>query len=104
VQELHVAVGFEDFVDDGWGGCDQVEVEFPAEAFLDDFEVQEAQETAAEAEAECCRGFGFVVEAGVVEAKAPEGVAEFLEIIGIDGVEAAPDDRARARRPGDGRR
>jgi hypothetical protein len=40
------------FVDDRRGCRDQVEVELAAETFLDDFEVEQAKEATAEAEAE----------------------------------------------------
>jgi hypothetical protein len=41
-----------DLVDDRGGGRDQVEVELAAEALLDDLQVQQAEEAAAEAEAQ----------------------------------------------------
>jgi len=40
------------FVDDRRRGRDQVEIEFARQPLLDDLEVQEAEEAAAEAEAE----------------------------------------------------
>ena len=92
VELLDGAVGAGDAVDDRGCGGDQVEVELPAQALLDDFKVEEAQKAAAIAEAECRRGFGFVVEGGVVEAELAEGFAELLEVVGVDGEQAAPDD------------
>ena len=46
-----------DLVDHRGGGGDQVEIELAGEALLDDFEMQQAQEAAAEAEAEGGRWF-----------------------------------------------
>ena len=44
-------------VDDRGRGGDQVEVEFALEPLLDDFQMQQPEEAAAEAEAERGRGF-----------------------------------------------
>ena len=64
-----LAVGLVDFVDDGWRGRDEVEVEFAEQAFLDDFHVEEAEESAAETHAEGLGAFGFVMQRGIVEAE-----------------------------------
>ena len=82
-------------VDDAWRGGDEVEIELAREALLDDFEVQEPKEAAAEAEAERGGGFHFVAEAGVVEAKRPHGGAEIFEVGGVQREEPAEDDRLR---------
>jgi len=58
------AVAFLDLVDDRGGRRDQVQVELAAQALLDDLQMQQAQESAAEAEA--------------------QGGAQVLEIGGID--------------------
>ena len=63
VQLLHHAVGAVHAIDDGWRGRDQIEVEFAGQPLLDDLQVQQAQETAAEAEAEGGGGLRVVVEA-----------------------------------------
>ncbi len=52
VQLALAAIGHEQLVDDGRGGGDQVEVELALKALLDDFEMQQSEEAAAEAEAE----------------------------------------------------
>ncbi len=49
---LHRAVGHGHVVNDAGIGGDDVHAVFAAEAFLDDFQVQQAQESAAETEAE----------------------------------------------------
>ena len=54
---MRFAVGQRDLVDHRGGGGDEVEIELAAEALLDDFEMQQAEEAAAEAEAE--RGARF---------------------------------------------
>ncbi len=61
------------------------------EAFLDDFQVEEAEEAAAETEAEGDGGLGLEGEGGVVEAEFFEGVAEQGVLVGVDGVEAGED-------------
>ena len=89
-------------VDDAGGGGDQVEVELAAEAFLDDLEVEEAEEAAAVAEAEGGGGLGLVVEAGVVEAELAEAVAEVFVVVGVHGEQAAPDDGDAGLEAGEG--
>ena len=80
-------------IDDRGRGRDQVEVELAGQPLLDDLEMQQAEEAAAEAEAEGGRGLGLVVEAGIVEPQLAEAFAQFLEIVGVDREQAAPDDR-----------
>ena len=89
-------------VDDAGGGGDEVQVELAGEAFLDDLEVEEAEEAAAVAEAEGGRRLGLEVEAGVVEAELAEAVSEVLEIVGVDGEQAAPDDGDAGLEAGEG--
>ena len=72
---------------------DEVEVELAAQALLDDFEVEQAEEATAEAEAERGGGFHLVGEAGVVEAQAAHGGAQVFELRGVDREEAAEHDR-----------
>jgi hypothetical protein len=52
VQLLDLAAGLMDPVDDRGGGDDEVEVELALEPLLHDFQVQEAQKAAAEAQAQ----------------------------------------------------
>ena len=65
------------------------------EPLLDDLEVQEAEEAAAEAEAERGGGLHLVGEAGVVEAQPADGGAQVLEVGGVDREEAAEHHRLR---------
>src|SRR6202000_813205 len=97
------AVGELDLVDHRWGGRDQVQIELAAEALLDDLQVQEAEEAAAEAEAQRRRGLHLVAERGVVEPEARDGGSEVLELGGVDREEAAEHHRldlAEAREGG----
>ena len=82
-----------DAVDDRGRGGDEVEVVLALEALLDDLEVEQAEEAAAEAEAEGGGGLHLEGEAGVVEAQLLDGVAQRLEVGGVDGEEAAEDHR-----------
>ena len=65
------------------------------EPLLDDLEVQEAEEAAAEAEAERGGGLHLVGEAGVVEAQPAHRGAQILELRGVDREEAAEHHRLR---------
>ena len=80
-------------VDHARRGGDQVEIIFAGQPLLDDLEVEEAEEAAAEAEAQRRAGLHLEAEAGVVEAQLGEEVAQLLEIGGVDREEAAEDDR-----------
>ena len=95
VQLLHRAVGQVHAVDDRGRGGDQVEVELALQPLLDDLEVQQAEEAAAEAEAERGRGLHLVGEAGVVEAQLADGGAQILEVGGVDREQAAEHHRLR---------
>ncbi len=90
------------FVDDAGRGGDEVEVVFARQALLDDLEVEEAEEAAAEAEAERGAGLHLEAERGVVEAQLVEAVAELLEVVGVDREEAAEDDRLDELEAGEG--
>ncbi len=82
-------------VDDRRRGGDEVEVELALQPLLDDLEVQQAEEAAAEAEAERGGGFHLVGEAGVVEAQLAHGGAQVLEVGGVDREQAAEHHRLR---------
>jgi hypothetical protein len=84
--ELHL-------VDHRRRGGDEVEVIFAGQPLLDDLEVEQAEEAAAEAEAERGAGLHLEAEAGVVEAQLVEAVAELLEVGGVDREQAAEDHR-----------
>ena len=88
-----------DLVDHRRRGRDQVEVELALQPLLDDLEVQQAEEAAAEAEAERRAGLHLVAEARVVEPKPAHGGAQILELRGIDREQPAEhhrDGRAEA--------
>src|SRR5690606_37239694 len=70
----------------------EVEAEFALQPLRDDLQVQQAKEAAAEAEAEGGAALGLVAEARVVEAQLADGLAQVLEIGGVDGKEAAEHD------------
>ena len=93
------------FVDDAIGrGGDEVEVVFAGQPLLDDLEVEEAEEAAAEAEAQRGAGLHLEAERGVVEAQLVEAVAELLEVVGVDREEAAEDHRLDELEAGERRR
>ena len=99
-----VAVGQRDLVDHRRRGGDQVEVELALQPLLDDFEMQQAEEAAAEAEAERGGGFHLVGEARVVETQPAERGAQILEIGGVDREQAAEHHRLRRLEAGQRRR
>src|SRR5207253_11379602 len=92
------------FIDYAGRGGDEVEVVLAGEAFLDDLEVEEAEEAAAEAEAQCRAGLHLEAERRVVEAQFVEAVAELLEVVGVDREEAAEDHRLDELEAGEGLR
>ena len=69
---------------------------------LDDLEVEEPQEAAAEAEAERGRGLHLVGEARVVEAQLAHGRAQILELRGIDRKQPAEHHRNGGAKAGQG--
>ena len=69
------------------GGGDQVDIEFALEALLHDFQVQQAEEAAAEAEAERHGVFRLEIEGAIVEAELFEGVAQQAVFVRLHGVE-----------------
>ena len=104
VDFLDGAVAEVDFVDDARRGGDEVEIVLAGQALLDDLEVEEAEEAAAEAEAEGGAGLHLEAEGGVVEAELVEAVAELLEVGGVDREQAAEDDRLDELEAGEGLR
>ena len=92
VQVDLLAVGELDLIDDAGRGRDEVEVELARQALLNDLQMQQPEEAAAEAEAKGRRGLHLVGEAGVIEAQAPHGRAQILEIGGVHREQAAEDD------------
>src|SRR4051794_3391219 len=93
-----------DLIDDRGRGGDEVEVVLAGQALLDDLEVEEAEEAAAEAEAERRAGLHLEAERGVVEPELVEAVAELLELGGVDREQAADDDRLDQLEAGQGGR
>ena len=87
------AVRHRHLVDHARRGRDQVEVELAAEAFLDDLEVEQAEEAAAETHAERGRGFHLPGEGGVVEAQLAHRRAQVVEVARVHREQAAEDHR-----------
>jgi hypothetical protein len=86
-------VGRHDAVAHGRRGGDQVEVVLALEALLDDLGVEEAEETAAEAEAERAARLGLVRERRVVQLQLLERVLQVGVGVGVDGIETREDHR-----------
>jgi hypothetical protein len=84
-----------DLVDHRRGRGDQVEIELALQPLLDDFQVQQPEEAAAEAEAERRGGFHLEGERGVVEPQLAHGGAQIFEIRRIDGKQPAEHHRLR---------
>src|SRR5713226_2623983 len=87
LDHVHRAVGLMDVVFHVRHGADQVEVELALESLAHDLHVQEPQEPAAKPEPERHRGLGLVVQRGVVQLQFGERVPEFLELLGVGGIE-----------------
>ena len=113
VHVQHVALHRINFVRHVGHGGDDVHVELAEQPLLHYFQVQKAQETASEAAAQGKRALGLVDKRCVVELELLQYAAQFLELIGLDGVhtgehhrldllEACDGLRARAGNVGDG--
>ena len=76
-------------------GGDEIQIELAFEALLHDFHVQQAQESAAEAETQRLAGFGLVVERAVVQPQLVHGVAQILVVLAGGGEDARKDDRLK---------
>ena len=68
-----------------------IHVEFPAQAFLDDFHVEQAQEAAAEAEAEGHGRFRLEGKGSVIDLELGHGGLQRFKIRGINRVNAGKD-------------
>ena len=55
--------------------------------------MEEAKETAAEAEAQCGAALGFEAEASIIEAKLADAFAQLFKVGSVGGEQAAEDDR-----------
>ena len=93
VAQLHL-------VDDRRRGRDQVEIELALQPLLDDFQMQQPEEAAAEAEAERGARLHLEGEARVVEAQLAHRGAQILELRGIDREQAAEHHRDRGLEAG----
>ena len=82
---------FDDFVGHIRSGLDQVDIAFVLEALLDDFHMQEAEETAAKAEPEGFARLGSEFERGVVDREFFQGISQFGEVLSIARIEPAVD-------------
>jgi hypothetical protein len=70
---------------------DQVQVVFAFEALTGDFQVEQAEEAHAEAEAQCCGGFRLVDQRGVVEHQLVQRIAEHRVVGAVQRVQAGED-------------
>ncbi len=67
-------VGHVEIIGNRGRGGDQIEVKLPSQTFLNNFHMQQAEETATETKADGCRIFVLVFDAGVVELEFGQGV------------------------------
>ena len=72
-------------------GLDQVDIRFALQPLLHDFHVEQAEEAAAEAKPERIARFGHELEAGVVDRKLGQGIAEFGKVLAVGRIEPAVD-------------
>ena len=83
----HFAVVLHDLVDHARRGGDQVLVELALQPLLHDLHVQQAQEAAAKAEAQCLAHFGLVVQRRIVELELLQRVAQRVVLAGLGRIE-----------------
>src|SRR5688572_31202620 len=86
-----LSLGGRHTVYDGGSRRDQGQAILPLEPFLDDFHVEETEETAAEPEAEGQRGLRLVDERRIVEPQLDERVSQVLIFGRVGGIQAAED-------------
>ena len=102
VHVYHGAVVEINVVDHARIGGDDVHVVFASEPLLDDFHVQEAEESAAEAEAERGGSFRLIGERRVVELEFRHAEFQLFVIRRVDGINAAEDHRPDFLEAGEG--
>ena len=87
VDILGAAVGEIEGIFDRGDGKDQRDIELPFQPFLDHLQVQQAEKSAAETEAESDRGVLLEGEGGVVELQFFEGGGQVLVFVGVDRID-----------------
>ena len=85
VQLLDCAVFHVDVIDNRWRGCDQIDVILALDPVADHLEVQQAEETTAEAETKSGRCFHLEAEGRVVQRQLFDAVAQVFEFGGVHG-------------------
>ena len=93
LDQLHAAIGLVDVVLDIRNRADKIEIELTLQSLAHDFHVQEAEEAAPEAEAQCHRGLRLVMQRGIVQLQFGEGVPELLILLGVGRIESRKDHR-----------
>ena len=77
------------------GRDDQPDVELPLQTLLDHVQVQKAEESAAEPEAQGRRAVFLIRQRGVVDGQLVHGLAQFAVLVGIDRIDRGKDDLLR---------
>ena len=93
VHRYHRAVGLVDVVNDRRRSGDELQVVLALEAFLHDVHVKQSQKAAAEAEAQCLRGFRHVFERRVIQLQLFKSHFQVVIVLALDRVEAAENHR-----------
>ncbi len=93
VNHLNRAVGQLQTIDNTRSGCDKVERIFPLKAFLNNIQMQQAEEAAAETKAECCGSLRLKAERCVVKLKLFQRVAQIRIFCAVCRVNATEDHR-----------
>ncbi|CDN46190.1 hypothetical protein BN871_LI_00040 [Paenibacillus sp. P22] len=89
VDAEHLAARKRHGIDDARRRRDEVDVELALDALLDDVHMEQAQESAAEAEAERCRRFRLEGEGRVVELQLLQRLAQVVVLRVVDRIQAA---------------
>ena len=103
----HVAVGGGDPIAHAWRGGDQIDLELALQPLLNDLQMQQPQEAAAEAEAQRDRIFRLEAESAVVQPQLLERIAQQPVLVRFHRIQAREhhrlqrlETRAAARTPG----
>src|SRR5437868_4458508 len=84
-----LTVAGENFVCDVRRRLDQIDVRFPFQSLLHNLHMQQAQESAAKAEAQRVTAFRLEFETWIVDRELVERVAQFSEILAVGWIESA---------------
>ena len=98
----HLSLGRKYLVGDVRDSGDDIHVEFPEKTLLDDLQVQQPEESAAETEPQGKRRLRLIDERCIVELEFLERRPELFELVGLDRIHSGEHHRFHLLESGDG--